>query len=121
MAVEKVGSSLRETGKQSAEIVTTSRDAVIAVTRLRRWVPPLVKQVTNQTKQLQAQGHNLTLSPITVDAETEGMRIADTVAKTSSTITTATRALSIAFLRATMRKSEREAINQAEQAHRRRE
>lgn len=81
MAVGKVGSSLRETGKQNAEIVTTSRDAVIAVTRLSRWVPPLVKQVANQTKQLKAQGHNLTLSPITVDAETEGMRIADSGAR----------------------------------------
>jgi len=81
MAVGKVGSSLRETGKQNAEIVTTSRDAVIAVTRPSRWVPPLVKQVANQTKQLKAQGHNLTLSPITVDAETEGMRTADAVAR----------------------------------------
>lgn len=81
MAVGKVGSSLRETGKQNAEIVTTSRDAVIAVTRLSRWVPPLVKQIANQARQLKAHGHNLTLSLLTDDGETEGTKAADTVAR----------------------------------------
>jgi hypothetical protein len=81
MALGKVGSSLRETEKQNVEIVTTSRAAVIAATRLRRWVPPLVKHIVNQARQLKAHGRSLTLSLLTDDGETEGVKSADTVAR----------------------------------------
>ncbi|KAI7710683.1 hypothetical protein KC353_g9519, partial [Hortaea werneckii] len=80
MAVEEACSSLHKTGKRNAEIVTNSREAVIAVTRLTRWMPSLVKQILSQIKQLKARGYGLTLSSISVDAEAEGASIAEALA-----------------------------------------
>lgn len=81
MAAKEAGSILRKTGKQNAEIVTTSQKAVAAVTRSGQWVTPLIKQIADQAKKLRTQGHSLALLSQPVDKATEGTRLAEIAAQ----------------------------------------
>jgi hypothetical protein len=81
MAVKDLAQTLSRTNQQRAEIVTTSRLALVEVQNARQWVLPTITDIRTQTQRVEKEGGRVVLTWLSSDNDCEGYEVADDAAE----------------------------------------
>jgi hypothetical protein len=81
MVAKDLLQTLSRTNQRRAEIVTTSRPALMEVQSVRRWMLPITADIRRQTQRVEEEGGRVVLTWLSSDNACEGYEVADSAAE----------------------------------------